>query len=306
MFSASTRLSRVHADIFHIVDGSQAHIAKWLLHLKSLATAHDVIPLLQSMRRLGNGPPRRTGQWVIQNSINELRSVKHVIAVSHNTARDLDRFANIDPNRISVVHSAIPPEITSQADHFPPVLWKDRRESQQAYVLHVSNNAFYKNPIGGLRIFARILAFCDVRLIMGGSEPDSELQQVVRDLKLSKRITFVVNPDDEELADLYRHASLFLFPSLYEGFGWPPLEAMAFGCPVVCSSAASLPEVVGDAALTCVPENEEKMADNCLSVLQDRSVANRLIEKGYEQIKDFSLERMGSQIMAVYEKVLSQ
>jgi glycosyltransferase involved in cell wall biosynthesis len=129
------------------------------------------------------------------------------------------------------------------------------------------------------------------------------LQQIANDLGISRRVTFIVNPNDEELADLYRYASLFLFPSLYEGFGWPPLEAMAFGCPVVCSSAASLPEVVGEAALTCPPEDEKQMAENCVRVLHDASVANHLIELGYEQIEKFSVERMGRQLMGVYERL---
>jgi len=118
-------------------------------------------------------------------------------------------------------------------------------------------------------------------------------------------VSFIVEPDDAELFDLYGKACLFLFPSLYEGFGWPPLEAMAFGCPVVCSNAASLPEVVDDAALTCGPEDEKKMAENCLTVLQDASIANRLIERGYSRVKMFSLEQMGRQVMEVYGKVLN-
>jgi glycosyltransferase involved in cell wall biosynthesis len=299
------RLPKAGADIFHIVDGSQALLARWLSHSISLATSHDLIPLLQMMGKFGNGPPRLSGRWVIRHSIKGLHTVRHVISDSYSTAEDLHIIANVDPFKISVIHPAVPPEIASKANSFPILPWSDRRKSQKAYVLHIGNNAFYKNQVGVLRIFAHILDACDVRLRMVVTSHVSMLKQMVNDLGISDRVTFVVNPDDEELAALYRHASLFLFPSLYEGFGWPPLEAMAFGCPVVCSSAASLPEVVGDAALTCRPEDEKQMAENCVRVLQDASVANHLIELGYEQIKKFSVELMGRQLMGVYERLLN-
>jgi len=99
-------------------------------------------------------------------------------------------------------------------------------------------------------------------------------------------------------------AALLLFPSIYEGFGWPPLEAMACGCPVVCSTAGSLPEVVGDAAFKCNVEDYEQMAKNCIAVLEDAGLAGELVQKGYEQIKKFSLERMGRELLSVYMKAI--
>jgi alpha-1,3-rhamnosyl/mannosyltransferase len=96
------------------------------------------------------------------------------------------------------------------------------------------------------------------------------------------------------------------FPSLYEGFGWPPLEAMAAGCPVVCSSAAALPEVVGDAALTCDAEDETGLAERVLSVLLDRDLHQRLSLEGKRRAAFFSVERLGDGLLDVYSAALTE
>jgi glycosyltransferase involved in cell wall biosynthesis len=306
ILSASTKLPKMKADIFHIIDGSQAYISDWIKQPTSIATAHDIIPFLQLLGRLDNSHLGKSSQWLIKKSIKGLQKVNHVIAVSNNTVKDLSQFANINSKTVSVIPHAVPHGIISQAHSIQPLSWSERRKSKQAFILHVGNNAFYKNREGLLRIFSQIQSSCEVELKLVGSPSTFKEKQIIRDLEIENFVSFVNNPDDKELYDLYGKACLFLFPSLYEGFGWPPLEAMAFGCPVVCSNAASLPEVVGDAALTCGPEDENKMAENCLAVLQDVSVANDLIERGYNRVKLFSLERMRRQVMEVYGKVLNE
>jgi glycosyltransferase involved in cell wall biosynthesis len=141
---------------------------------------------------------------------------------------------------------------------------------------------------------------------MAGPRPTPELLKTVRELKLAEDVEFVVEPNDDKISELYLNASLFLFPSLYEGFGWPPLEAMVCGCPVVCSSAASLPEVVGDAAIKCPVDNYDLMTKNCIAVLEDADLANELVQKGFAQARKFSLERMGRELMSVYVKAKSE
>ena len=183
--------------------------------------------------------------------------------------------------------------------------WRMRRDSSQPYVMHIGNNGFYKNRVGVLRIFERLRKVSGVRLVMAGPPPAAELLAQAKSPSLAGQVDFVVDPDDGQLGELYRHASLMLFPSLYEGFGWPPLEAMAFGCPVVCSSAGSLPEVVGDAALLCTPDDEERMAEFCNLVLGDATLAEDLVARGYRRVTDFDVARMGEQLLRVYSHVLS-
>ncbi len=108
---------------------------------------------------------------------------------------------------------------------------------------------------------------------------------------------------DEEIPVIYNLASLFVFPSLYEGFGFPPLEAMATGTPVVASNAASIPEVCGDAALYFNPLNIENIAENILKVIQDNELKNTLIHKGFDQVAEYSWEKSANKLINVINKM---
>jgi alpha-1,3-rhamnosyl/mannosyltransferase len=108
------------------------------------------------------------------------------------------------------------------------------------------------------------------------------------------------HPSDEELRDLYRGAALLLFPSIYEGFGWPVLEAMACGCPVVCSNVASLPEVAGDAALMAGPDDVGRLADHCVAVLQQPGIAEACRVRGSVRAGGFTVERMTEKVLTAY------
>ena len=304
MATAKARIRRCKADIIHILDGSHAYIAKWCSGTPVVVTSHDLIPALQSRGYFGGKLPSRAGQWLIRQSIESLSASDLIIAVSRNTASDIHRFASVANEKIRVVCSAVSKDISERAEDAPLVPWQERRAREDAYMLHLGNNAFYKNRAGVVRVFARVLEKCNIRLIMAGPAPTKELLSIVEEKGLSGAIEFAADPDETALDNLYRNACLFLFPSLYEGFGWPPLEAMAYGCPVVCSDAASLPEVVGDAALTCSFGNEEQFAGQCTSVLQDERIANDLVAKGLIQAGKFTVKKMGKELFSVYDAVL--
>lgn len=305
-WSAMTSLTGQQADIFHIIDGSQAYVARWLPDTPVVATAHDFIPLLQTRGRFSLAPPGRMARWFIRKSVNELIKLDRVITDSQNTMNDFVNLSGGDIRRVTVVHPAIPICMTKEIESNADIQWIDRRHSEHAYILHLGNNAFYKNRAGVLRIFSRIRDKIKIELKMVGPEPFPELTSLVRDLGLTEYVHFVVNPDRGQLLELYNRAALLLFPSLYEGFGWPPLEAMVCGCPVVCSTAGSLPEVVGDAALQGSAGNEVQMAENCIAVLEDADLANTLIQKGFEQAKKFSFEQMGKGLVSVYMKAITK
>jgi glycosyltransferase involved in cell wall biosynthesis len=266
-------------------------------------TSHDLIPALQSRGYFGGELPSRAGQWLIRQSIKSLSFADLIIAVSRKTASDLTSFTGIN-GRIEVVYSSIAEHIIQASKGTFPS-WIERRSYDGAYILHLGNNAYYKNREGVLNIFSRIIPECDIRLKMAGPAPTPELIQMVGDLGLAEKVEFISDPDEAEIVELYRHACLFLFPSIYEGFGWPPLEAMTCGCPVVCSDAASLPEIVGDAALSSPPDDERQMADNCLAVLENEGLAAQLIQRGFAQTGKFTLEKMGRELIGVYRDVIN-
>ena len=138
-----------------------------------------------------------------------------------------------------------------------------------------------------------------------GPPETADEREVIRAEAIGDAVSRTGAGPDEALRRHYHGAALLLFPSLYEGFGWPPLEAMACGCPVVCSRAASLPEVVGDAALTAAPDDEDALARHCLDVLLHPGVAGRLQQRGRLRAAEFSLARMADGLREVYLRVLA-
>ena len=292
---AARRLRRrVRADVFHILDGSHAYVADHLPPRCVVATCHDLIPLLQ-MRGVMGPPPGALARRLIARSASALARVQGIIADSANTQRDLAALTGVRPERTAVVYPALDPNLLALAG--------DGRAAGR-YVLHVGHDAFYKNREGVLRIFTRVAAAADVRLMLAGPPLDRHLRLVARRLGVADRITVVPEADDHRLAALYGDAGLLLFPSLYEGFGWPVLEAMAFGCPVVCATAASLPELAGGVALAADVADEAGLADRCLAILGNRDRAADLGHRGVARAAEFSLERMAAGLGTAYRAAL--
>ena len=134
---------------------------------------------------------------------------------------------------------------------------------------------------------------------------DNEITYLVQNSSfLQNRVYFTGNVADEEIPVIYNLASLFVFPSLYEGFGFPPLEAMATGTPVVASNAASIPEICGDAALYFNPLNIENIAENILKVIQGNELKKTLIHKGFDQVAKYSWEKSANKLVITMKKLL--
>ncbi len=297
--ASARRLRDTTADVVHILDGSHAYVAGWLSGGRIVATAHDVIPLLQCLGKLRGPRLSWMGRRVIWSALARLRQLDRIVADSGRTAADLREIGGIAEGRVVVVSPAVAPWPAADVEPRDPAA-----PEAAPYVLHVGNDAFYKNRLGVVRVFARVRSGAAVRLKMVGPQPGAELRRLAATLGVLDHVEFLTDAEDEQLAALYRRARLLLFPSLYEGFGWPPLEAMAAGCPVVCSDAASLPEVVGDAALTCPAEDEATLATHALRLLQDPALAASFAARGRVQAARFSLDRLAQGLLAAYETAL--
>jgi len=305
--TSRNRIMRCQPDLVHVVhvlDGSYGYIANRLGNVPTIATVHDLIPLLQQQGKFGPDRTSFLANRLVKMTVNGLCRCSALIAVSGNTRRDLVDSAGIETKEIRVVPNPLDEvyleavnnlsetDPNSEGDHIP-------------LVLHVGNNGHYKNREGVLRIFSRIRQDCDAQLVMAGAAPSAHLVRMVEELGLGACVEYVEDVNDAALRDLYQQASILLFPSIYEGFGWPPLEAMACGCPVVCSSEASLPEVVGNAALMAPADDEDQLAVLCLSVLNDPVLAEALVEKGWERARQFTAQRMGKKLLAIYDHVIA-
>ena len=270
-----------------------------------IITVHDLIRLLEL-----NGHSNFIHQPNIRDKVclaldyKGIKRATHIIAVSHTTKRDLVQYLGIPEERISVVYEGI--------DHrvFSPL---ERRLVDYHYLLYVGTEQPRKNLVGLLKAFSRLKSqrdFKDLKLVKvgraGGPEAEfrKETLRAVRELELSDDVVFTEYVAEKDLPAYYSGAECFILPSFYEGFGFPPLEAMACGCPVIVSNLASLPEIVGDAALSVDPKDISSLVGALHAVLTDERLKRELVSKGLERASQFSWEKAARETLKVYEAVL--
>lgn len=282
------------ADLYHWLDGSMAAFIPPALRARSVVTVHDLIPLLQARGEL----PRRPSwpaRWLIQRGVTALRECALLCADSAATKADLARLAKITA-RVKVVPVPLRPLPPPRPVALPNLLPGAR------FILHIGHNASYKNRSGVVDVFSRLQDITNLHLVLAGPPPSPEL---VARTNTMPRVHFMGPVDDAELHDLYRRAALFLFPSLYEGYGMPVLEAMAAGCPVVCSTAPSLLEVAGNAALSAPATDPDALAGACRKLLSDASLRQTMIERGRARAAGFDIASFGNLLLKCYEQALT-
>lgn len=215
-----------------------------------------------------------------------LKSSPSLVTVSEFSRSEISEIYNYDINKIMVAHNAV-------NEKFNPVITNDHDE----YILAVSSLNYQKNFHMLVKAF-NCLKSQNVKLyIIGGFNKNFATTSFIHDIKKNKNIIFKGRVDDSELISLYSNALCFVFPSLYEGFGIPPLEAQACGCPVIVSDMASLPEVCGNSVLYCYPHNEEDIVEKISKLIKDKELQNDLKIKGFENVKRFSWEASAKKIL---------
>ncbi|MEO5769869.1 MAG: glycosyltransferase family 1 protein [Polyangia bacterium] len=290
------------SDVYHIVDHGHAHLLRSLDPRRTVITCHDLMLLVLASGRLGRRLVSGVALEVFRQLAGTLRGAAAVIADSAQTRRDLVQFADVDPARIEVIF----PGMNQPFARDPAARDEGRRRwgLEGCRVVLQVGNAFYKNLEGSLRIIARLRRRgVDVHFLRGGLRLTPEQRQLATGLGIADFVRDLGPLPDRELSMLYNAADVLLYPSLYEGFGWPPLEAMACGTPVVCSRAGSLAEVVGPAALTADPEDEERLADHVAAVLSDVGLAAGLREHGLRHAATFAWSRAAREVAGLYQRV---
>lgn len=176
-------------------------------------------------------------------------------------------------------------------------------EADEKYILAVSSLNYQKNFHALVQAF-NLLDDKNIKLfLVGAINKNFADHKLVEDIESNPNIKFMGRVDDDELVRLYSNAQCFVYPSLYEGFGIPPLEAQACGCPCIVSNIASLPEVCGDSVIYCDPYSTEDIADKISKVLADKMLQNELSAKGFENIKRFSWEKSAQKIINIIEEM---
>jgi glycosyltransferase involved in cell wall biosynthesis len=233
-----------------------------------------------------------------------VETADHIAADSHHTRKDLIEMLEVPPSKITTIHLAANPIFQRQ-----PAKWSVERTLEElnlsrGYVLFVGTLSPRKNVEVLLEAYSLLVheARFEPPLILAGGRGwlDDSIFTSVKALGLETRVRHLAGISDERLMHLYHAAGVLVLPSLYEGFGLPPLEAMHCGCPVVVSDRASLPEVVGDAGLLVNPEDIDGIASAIVHVLTDRRLREELIQRGYRQAQEFSWEKTARKTLQVY------
>lgn len=282
----------------HILDQGYGHLLYTLDPQRTVVTVHDLVPLARWRGKIA-GVDRGHRPWLNEFSFNALRRAAHLMADSERTRRDLIELCGCDPDRVTVVHLGMSPV-------FHQFTEAERSQTPRDEVKRVLivGAPFYKNRIGALRVFARLLKLCafPLELIAVGAITTEWMESVKRN-GLEEYVRCVEVSTHDQMAALYNTVDCLLFPSLYEGFGWPPLEAMACGVPVVASNVASLPEIIGDAGVMKDPLDVEGLAGAISGVLSDANLRATLIGRGLNRAREFTWEKTALQTWAVYEQI---
>ncbi len=285
------RLGR--ADVYHGV----LNVVPLVCPVPSVVTIHDLSAFLfpQTFRKVN----RLYTQWAIRVAC---RRATRILAVSEATKREIVRWLGVAPERIVVTYDAAEPR-------FRPIesgaleAFRRRKGLPERFILFVSTLEPRKNVPTLLDAYARIASSTDAPLILGGGKGwlYDAIFAKTEALGLGDRVRFVGFIDNQELPLWYAAATVFTLPSLYEGFGMGPLEAMACGTPVVTSTSSSLPEVVGDAGLTVPATDADALAAALLRVLNDAELRTELRERGFRQARRFSWHETAERTLAAYQ-----
>jgi glycosyltransferase involved in cell wall biosynthesis len=288
-------------DLFH-------HVTPFLFPIHggaNVLTVHDLTP------RLFPQYHTRAAIQIFEEAYENARAMDLILTSSQSTKRDLVEWLGVGEDRIRVIPGAAAPQYRPMEDPEVRLVLQKHGLSGRPYVLHIGTLEPRKNVsrlVDAFHQLKREEQSLGHRLVLVGRkgwmyEPVFE---TIRRLGLDADVTWLGFVPNEDLPALLTGADLFVYPSLYEGFGLPPLEAMSCGTPVVASGTSSLPEVVGDAGVLVNPDRADEIAKGMHRVLTDRQLAAALRDRGFARARTFSWERTARLTLAAYEEALDR
>jgi len=264
-----------------------------------IATVHDLTVIKMNLFSKSPSKLRYFADKLYKLKIASLKKAKGIMAVSENTKKDLLEYLSFPEDKIKVTHEAANPSFRQM----PNI------KKQKHTILFVGNELPHKNMPTLLRAIALVKKnIPDIKLIKIGSDgwrgTREKLMTLIKTLDIKDAVLFKQNVPN--IAEYYNSAEALILPSLYEGFGLPLLEAMACGCPVICSETTALPEIAGDAALYIDPTQSYDIAEKITALLTNEQLKQKLIRKGLERNKKFTWEKCAVQTAAAYKQFTHQ
>ena len=298
-FSIPLDIWRLRPDVFH----APHYILPPLTPGKTVVTIHDCIHL-----RFPQYLPNRVAHFYAHLFLSSAaRKASRVITVSEASKRDIVELLHAPAGKIEVVYNGFDERLASPSDEDKARV-RDRFQLDAPFVLYAGNIKPHKNVDRLIEAFAQLRqrGMDQVKLLIIGDDISkySNLRRLVHRHQLHQQVRFLGFVSTDTLAALYQLAQVFVFPSLYEGFGLPPLEAMANGTPVITSNVSSLPEVVDDAALLIDPMDAGGIADAMYRVLNDPALRADLIRRGHDRVKAFSWTTSVTRTHEIYMDVV--
>lgn len=299
--------------VVHVCDHSNAMLCPGIVKTGAplVVTCHDLIAARSVADRTGEYNFGWSGRIFQRAILRGLGFAKRIPCDSEATRQDVRRLVKggMEPEKTRVVWLGLSYEykVLDEAE-------KNRRLAALAmprlaarpFLMHVGSNQHRKNRDGILRILAGAVAKgWDGQVVLAGDTVPGHLRELARELGVEDRLIEVIKPSNELLEALYNEAFVFLFPSRSEGFGWPPLEAQACGCPVLSSNAGSLPEVIGDSAPLHGPEDLDHFVEDVLE-LRDPEKRESCRRKSLENAGRFTVNRMVENYLAVYAEAATR
>lgn len=295
-------LSRAQLDLIHYTNFNTPIL---FTQLKSVVTIHDLTLWFYPGRKQTSWFRRAIYRQVIRRScLNATR----IIAISQGTKRDLVEHLQIDPAKIDVVYNAAPKRYRPVDNPKRVEMIKSKYNISRPFFLYVGQWRAHKNLVRLIRAMAllRHRYNIDYQLVLVGKMDTfaPEVPATIKQMNLQDMVITTGYVADSDLPYFYSEAEAFVFPSLYEGFGIPPLEAMASGTPVLSSNASVMPEILGEAALYFNPMDIEDIAQAMYKLATTFRLKKELTEAGFRQAKKYSFARVARETLAVYQKAL--
>ncbi len=304
-FAEQTRfwwvLQRAKLDLMHFTHFN----APILYRRPSIVTIHDLTLSFFPGKKMNSAFYRTAYNVVLKNAV---RHAKRVIAVSKNTKKDLVEITHTSPSKIEVVYEGVGEQFGPKEDKGLVEDLQKKYNITKEFMLYTGVWRSHKNLVNLIRSFALLQedeSFESQLVITGKEDPYyPEVKRTVKELGLEHEVIFTGLAPEDELIALYQSAKLYVYPSLYEGFGLPPLEAMRCGTPVVASKNSCIPEVCGEEnALYFDPYDPEDMANVMRRVWLDEELQKELHEKGLKHSRKFVWEKMAEKTFKIYEEL---